>query len=73
MKVGVSGIPSAGWGIFTMEIIGKGELICEYLGELITNEEADRRSVEYQKRCHTFLFELNSGKMQGELHLFKLV
>ena len=44
---------SAGLGLFTLEDIKKGSYILDYTGELITQEEADRRGGRY-------LFEINS-------------
>ncbi len=38
---------SAGLGLFAVEPIKKGQLIIEYTGERITNEEADRRGGKY--------------------------
>ncbi len=57
----VSDIPNAGWGIFAMEPVKKGELISEYVGELISTEEADRRGSIYKQRGATYIFELNQG------------
>jgi SET domain-containing protein len=44
---------SAGLGAFTNEPIKKGVFVLEYTGELIPNEEADRRGGKY-------LFNINS-------------
>ncbi len=38
---------SAGLGLFAAEPIKKGQLIIEYTGERITDEEADRRGGKY--------------------------
>lgn len=40
LKVKKSTLPGAGKGLFTKENIKKGELVCEYEGELITWKEA---------------------------------
>ena len=37
----------AGWGLFARDVILKGQLILEYVGELISQEEADRRGQVY--------------------------
>lgn len=42
-----------GFGLFTKEPIKKGTFIIEYVGELISADEADRRGGQY-------LFEINS-------------
>ncbi len=43
----VSKRSSAGLGLFAGEDIKKGQLIIEYTGERITNDEADRRGGKY--------------------------
>ncbi|MBL0329225.1 MAG: SET domain-containing protein-lysine N-methyltransferase [Bacteroidetes bacterium] len=39
-----STIPGAGKGLFTKKDIKKGERIVEYLGEIVTEAELDRRA-----------------------------
>ncbi|MDB4940836.1 MAG: protein-lysine N-methyltransferase [Labilithrix sp.] len=50
-----------GTGVFATAPIKKGKRICEYVGEVITNAEADRR---YEQKTsdpdHTFLFTIDS-------------
>ncbi len=56
--------PSAiqGMGAFATRPIRKGTRIIEYLGERITDEEADRRYDDLSmERHHTFLFSLGDG------------
>jgi uncharacterized protein len=53
----VRGSPLHGLGVFTLQRIGKGTRIIEYLGERVSHAEADRR---YESKDaadnHTFLF-----------------
>src|SRR3954471_19622804 len=52
--------PIHGLGAFALQDIPKGTRIIEYVGERISNAEADRRyDDETMKTHHTFLFILN--------------
>ncbi|QSQ16831.1 SET domain-containing protein [Myxococcus landrumensis] len=60
-----------GTGAFATRRILKGERIIEYIGERITQAEADRRyDDEAMERHHTFLFNLDSKTVldAGTLH-----
>ena len=51
---------AAGWGLYTKHALKKGDYIHEYLGELISQEEAERRGVIYDKMNMSYLFNLSS-------------
>lgn len=48
-----------GWGVRTDRAISKGQYVCEYVGEIISSEETERRGKEYDARGRTYLFDLD--------------
>ncbi|XP_063063752.1 histone-lysine N-methyltransferase SUV39H1b isoform X1 [Engraulis encrasicolus] len=48
-----------GWGVRTLERIRKNTFVMEYVGEIITTEEAERRGQIYDKEGATYLFDLD--------------
>ncbi|XP_036389956.1 histone-lysine N-methyltransferase SUV39H1-like isoform X1 [Megalops cyprinoides] len=48
-----------GWGVRTMEHIRKNSFVMEYVGEIITTEEAERRGHIYDRQGATYLFDLD--------------
>lgn len=48
-----------GWGVKTLELIQKGAFVTEYVGEVISFEEAERRGKIYDKEGQTYLFDLD--------------
>lgn len=51
-----------GRGVFATRKIPEGTKLIEYIGEIVSDAEADRRYPFYEdERHHTFLFRLDSG------------
>ncbi|KAG8310178.1 hypothetical protein J6590_068864 [Homalodisca vitripennis] len=48
-----------GWGVKALETIPKGTFVSEYVGEVITFDEAERRGKKYDKEGQTYLFDLD--------------
>ncbi|TDH69009.1 hypothetical protein CCR75_006806 [Bremia lactucae] len=59
-NVGVSFSSTHGWGAFALEPISKDEFVLEYTGELISDEEAERRGAMYDRKSISYLFGVNS-------------
>lgn len=55
-----SSINAAGWGLFTKHALRKGSYVQEYVGEVISQEEAERRGIIYDKLNMSYLFNLSS-------------
>lgn len=54
MRLARSIMEDAGWGLFVDEFVAKDEFLIEYIGEMVTHEEAERRGAIYDKlnrRC----------------------
>ena len=50
----------AGWGCFTKHELKKGDYVHEYLGELIDQNEAERRGEKYDKNNQTYIFDMST-------------
>uniref|UniRef100_A0A1A9X441 Histone-lysine N-methyltransferase n=1 Tax=Glossina brevipalpis TaxID=37001 RepID=A0A1A9X441_9MUSC len=48
-----------GWGVRTDKFMCKGDYVCEYIGEIITVEEANERGKRYDAIGRTYLFDLD--------------
>jgi len=55
-----SSIEDAGWGVYTKHALKKGDFVHEYVGEVISQEEAERRGRIYDKVNRSYLFNLTS-------------
>ncbi|GIY34584.1 histone-lysine N-methyltransferase Su(var)3-9 [Caerostris extrusa] len=62
VKVGIFKTSNGrGWGLKTLESIAKGQFVLEYLGEIITTEEAEKRDLSCNNNVCTYLFDLDFG------------
>nr|XP_033779442.1 histone-lysine N-methyltransferase SUV39H1 isoform X2 [Geotrypetes seraphini] len=52
-------INGRGWGVRTLQKIRKNSFVMEYVGEIITSEEAERRGQIYDRQGATYLFDLD--------------
>jgi len=59
LEVKKSKLPNSGKGLFTKRDIKKGERIVEYLGEIITEKELDRRA---EKDIYGYAFYISKNK-----------
>ena len=48
-----------GWGVKTLETIRRNAFVIGCVGEIVTNEEAERRGVHYDAEGRTYLFDLD--------------
>ncbi|CAN9515957.1 unnamed protein product [Ophioblennius macclurei] len=48
-----------GWGVRTLQHIKKNTFVMEYVGEIITTDEAERRGLVYDRQGSTYLFDLD--------------
>ncbi|KAK1947563.1 Histone-lysine N-methyltransferase EZH2 [Phytophthora citrophthora] len=55
-NIGVAFSATHGWGAYALEPIRKDEFVLEYTGELITDEEAERRGTIYDRKGLSYLF-----------------
>jgi SET domain len=60
LMVGISEIPNAGFGVFSKHDLAAGTFLGEYVGEIISQDEAERRGHLYDMRNHSCLFNFSS-------------
>lgn len=52
-----------GWGVAVLEDCKRHDFITEYKGEIISNEESERRGRVYDEKRHTYMFTLNGDSV----------
>ncbi|KAJ2722161.1 hypothetical protein GGI07_003497 [Coemansia sp. Benny D115] len=55
-----------GWGVRARQLIQKGTFVAEYVGEIISFEEAERRGYGDETAGLTYLFDLDMAFLHGE-------
>nr|XP_050845732.1 histone-lysine N-methyltransferase SUV39H2-like isoform X2 [Vespula vulgaris] len=55
-----------GWGVKTLQNIKKGSFVTQYVGEVISSEEADKRGKEYDAAGRTYLFDLDYNETDDQ-------
>ena len=69
-EVRPSQIPGAGKGLYTKKDIKKGERVVEYLGEIITDAECDKRA---EKDQYGYIFYISKNKCIDAFHMPEVV
>ena len=67
LLLGKSLIEGAGWGLFTRDFVLKDEFIHEYKGELLSQDEAERRGIIQDKKNRSYLFDLDEESVVDAL------
>jgi len=60
LLVSESHVKEAGWGVYNKTALKRGDYVHEYIGEVISQEEADRRGCIYDIVNRSYLFNLTS-------------
>lgn len=48
-----------GWGLKTLDYIHANQFVTEYVGEILTSEDAEERGQTYDQMGQTYLFDLD--------------
>ncbi len=55
----------AGWGAFLRQDVRKGDFLGEYVGDVLSQEEANRRGLIYDRIDNSYLFNVNQKVRPG--------
>ncbi|KAL6012430.1 hypothetical protein ACLOJK_002919 [Asimina triloba] len=48
-----------GWGVRTVEPISRGTFLCEYVGEVVSDEEANKRKERYESKGFSYFYHMD--------------
>ena len=54
------------WGLFADEHIPAGAFVMEYVGEVLTAKDGDKRGLVYDKQGMSYLFDMNDHDEDDE-------
>lgn len=54
------------WGLFSQELIPAGAFVVEYVGEVLTAKEGDKRGKTYDDMGMSYLFDMNDPDESDE-------
>ncbi|KAG8464823.1 hypothetical protein KFE25_010191 [Diacronema lutheri] len=66
-RVSVFKTASKGWALRADERLRRGTFVCEYTGEVVSNDEAERRGERYDAIGFSTLYDLDYGAAAGAL------
>lgn len=69
VAIGESTFEGWGYGLFAVEDIPKGTFIGEYCGEIVSNEEAERRGIVYEEYFFTLSSETSIDATRKGNHM----
>ena len=55
-----------GWGVKALEHIKKNQFVVEYIGEVVSYQEANERGKQYDARGRTYLFDMDLFEIEGQ-------
>ncbi len=57
------------WGLFSLEDIPAGAFVMEYLGEILTAKEGDKRGRVYDEIGMSYLFDMNDPDEEDDYEM----
>ncbi|KAJ1815672.1 hypothetical protein LPJ75_002288, partial [Coemansia sp. RSA 2598] len=72
VRFGIFRTRDKGWGVMARQMIRKGAFVAEYVGEVITFDEAERRGILDAELGVTYIFDLDKSFPSGEVADFSI-